>query len=50
MYVSEGDQIATAGSWDAQAEYDIGIFMRRYLRKNPPPPTRLSRLILNCWS
>ncbi len=24
--------------WEAQAEYDIGVLIRRYLQENAPPP------------
>jgi hypothetical protein len=27
-----------AARWDAQAEYDIGVLISRYLRQNPAPP------------
>ncbi len=27
--------------WDAKAEHDIGVFIGRYVRENPPPPGML---------
>jgi hypothetical protein len=29
--------MADARRWDAQAEYDVGVLIRRYLQEHPPP-------------
>jgi hypothetical protein len=35
---------ASGEEWDARAEYDLGVFMRRYLHDHPPSvPSALSR-------
>jgi hypothetical protein len=35
--------------WDAQAEYDIGVMIRRYLAEHPPPAgSRSAGFLENC--
>jgi hypothetical protein len=28
----------SGGEWDARAEFDLGVLISSYLRRNPPPP------------
>lgn len=38
-----------AARWDAQAEYDIGVMVQRYLHDNPPiAESEVARLLTNC--
>jgi hypothetical protein len=37
MEASEGRVAVRIGVWDAQAEYDLGVLMLRYLHDHPPP-------------
>lgn len=39
-----------AERWDAQAEYDMGVFMRRYLAENPPPDEAACAEDFRRWS
>ena len=32
----------SAAVWDAQAEHDIGVLIRRYLHEHPAPPGSLA--------
>ena len=39
-----------AGFWDAQAEYDLGVLMQRYLAEHPPPDGSLFARDLGKWA
>ncbi len=34
-------EFSAGTQWDARAEYDLGLIIRRYLRDNPPPSDAL---------
>ena len=36
--------------WDAQAEYDVGQLIARYLRERPPPDDASFSHDLHCWA
>ena len=36
--------------WDAQAEYDLGVLMQRYLAEHPPPDNSLFARDFEKWA
>ena len=36
--------------WDAQAEYDLGVLMQRYLAEHPPPDDSLFARDFEKWA
>jgi hypothetical protein len=43
-------EASEAERWDAQAEWDVGVFMRRYLKENPPPDGAVCAEDFHRWS
>jgi hypothetical protein len=46
----EGGDSEAVERWDAQAEFDVGVLISRYLSEHPPPPFSELASDLSLWS